>query len=187
MFPRLLALFIIVPLIELALFIRIGEVIGLPMTIASIILTAMLGASLTRVQGLKTLQRFQEAIAAGRLPHEEVMDGIMILVAATVLLTPGFFTDGFGFLLLVPPVRALIRNQLAKVVAGRIEVVESQMGGRPEPGPQVEASAGHFPGDDFPSHRGEKIVEAEVIREEEEAAGRHSNRDFQARSSLDRD
>ncbi len=168
MFPRLLALFIVVPLIELALFIRIGEVIGLPATIASIILTAMLGASLTRFQGLKTLQRYQEAIAAGRLPHEEVMDGIMILVAAAVLLTPGFFTDVFGFLLLVPPVRALIKNQLAKVVAGRIEVVEADMRSRPVPPkePQVEESSGQFPGDDFPTHRDGKIVDAEVVREE---------------------
>jgi UPF0716 protein FxsA len=170
MFPRLLALFIIVPLIELALFIQIGQRIGLAATIATIILTAMIGASLTRFQGLKTLQRYQEAIAAGRLPHEEVMDGIMILVAAAVLLTPGFFTDALGFLLLVPPVRAMIRLRVGKVVAGRIQVVEAEMGGRPGPEPEPEtkgvSSGGHFPSDDFPSHRGEKIVDADVIRED---------------------
>ncbi len=166
---RLLALFIVVPLIELALFIEIGGRIGLPATIATIVLTAMIGASLTRFQGLKTLQRFQESIAAGRLPHEEVMDGIMILVAAVLLLTPGFFTDAIGFLLLVPPVRAVIRLQLGKAVAARIQVVESQMEGRPrpKPEPQVESSAGHFPGDDFPTHREEKILDAEVLREDQ--------------------
>jgi len=155
MFARLLAFFIIVPLIELALFIEIGTRIGLVATVATIILTAMIGASLTRFQGLKTLQRYQEAIAAGRLPHEEVMDGIMILVAAAVLVTPGFFTDAFGFLLLVPPVRGYIRRRVGQTIAERIRVAE------------VDAGRG-FDGSEGPegeprSHRGERIIDAEVI------------------------
>ena len=163
MYARLLALFIIVPLIELALFMRIGSVIGLPATIATIILTAMLGASLTRFQGLKTLQRYLEAIAAGRLPHEEVMDGLMILVAAALLLTPGFLTDAIGFLLLVPPVRALIKQQVLKVVAGRIQVVKTEMRGG---GVAVDGIDLPEVVHESPVHPGEKIVDAEVIRED---------------------
>ena len=83
------------------------------------------------------------------------MDGIMILMAAAVLLTPGFFTDAFGFLLLVPPVRGYIRRRVGQTIAERIRVAE------------VDAGRG-FDGDDTPeggprSHRGERIIDAEVI------------------------
>ncbi len=123
MFPKLLLLFILVPLIELYLFMTIGARIGVPATIAIIIATGALGAWLTKLQGLKTLTNFQKATSEGRMPHEEIMDGLMILVAGAVLLTPGFLTDLFGFSLLVPPVRTVVRKTLGKYLKSRVKIV----------------------------------------------------------------
>ena len=127
MFARLLALFIAIPVVELFLFLQIGSRIGLMPTIAIVILTGILGASLTRSQGLKTLARYQQALAEGRMPHEEVIEGLMILAAGAVLLTPGFLTDAIGFLLLVPPIRAEVRKRLTGYLSGRIHVVGAGM------------------------------------------------------------
>ena len=95
MFAKLLLLFITVPLLEFYLLVKIGGKIGFLPTVATIFITGFIGAWLTRIQGLRTLTRFQKATGEGRLPHEEVMDGVMILVAGAVLLTPGFLTDAF--------------------------------------------------------------------------------------------
>lgn len=122
MFPRLLILFIGIPLIELILFMQIGSRIGIPATIATIVLTGIIGASLTRRQGLQVFTRYQKALAEGRMPHEEVIEGLMILVAGAVLLTPGFLTDAIGFALLVPTVRAAVRGLAAKYLKGKVEV-----------------------------------------------------------------
>jgi UPF0716 protein FxsA len=127
MFAKLLLLFITVPL----LLMKVGMRIGIVPTIATIFITGLIGAWLTRVQGLRTLRRFQEATREGRLPHEEVIDGVMILVAGAVLLTPGFLTDAIGFLLLTPPVRMVVRKRLSNYLKGRIQFVSpgaSQMG-----------------------------------------------------------
>lgn len=123
MFPILLFLFIFVPLAELFCFLRIGSQIGLPATFAIIVITGILGAWLARVQGLRTLSKFQRSMAEGRLPHEEVIDGVLILVAGAVLLTPGFLTDGIGFLLLVPAFRTEIRRRLGHHLKSRIEIM----------------------------------------------------------------
>jgi UPF0716 protein FxsA len=131
MFAKLLLLFITVPLLEFFLLMKIGMRIGILPTIATILITGIIGAWLTRVQGLRTLRRFQEATREGRLPHEEVMDGMMILIAGAVLLTPGFLTDALGFLLLAPPVRMAVRKRLSNYLKGRIQFVgpgASQMG-----------------------------------------------------------
>lgn len=98
----LLALFIAVPVIEIALFIEIGGWIGLWPTIGIVIVTAFAGTSLLRLQGLAVLQRVQESAARNELPVAEVFDGMCLLVAGVLLLTPGFFTDAIGFLLFVP-------------------------------------------------------------------------------------
>jgi UPF0716 protein FxsA len=131
MFAKLLLLFITVPLLEFFLLMKVGMRIGIVPTIATIFITGLIGAWLTRVQGLRTLRRFQEATREGRLPHEEVIDGVMILVAGAVLLTPGFLTDAIGFLLLTPPVRMVVRKRLSNYLKGRIQFVSpgaSQMG-----------------------------------------------------------
>ncbi|WP_193212866.1 FxsA family protein [Luteolibacter marinus] len=123
MLGRLFLLFITVPLIELALFLTVGEWIGLPTTLAIVILTGLLGAWLTKSQGLRVLQAYRQSMAAGRLPHQEVLEGLLILVAGAVLLTPGFLTDAIGFLLLTPPVRAVAVKRLMHALKSRIHLV----------------------------------------------------------------
>ena len=117
MFLRLLLLFTIVPLVELFLLVKLGTVIGIGATVLIVICTGVLGAWLARWQGLGVLRRLSEDLAKGRLPADALIDGLLILIAGAVLLTPGLITDALGFLLLVPQGRAVVR----KVVAARIE------------------------------------------------------------------
>lgn len=114
MFLRLLLLFTVVPLLELFILVKLGNLVGVAPTIALVIVTGVLGAWLARVQGLGVVRRLRSELAEGRLPAEAVIDGLLILVAGAVLLTPGLITDTVGFVLLVPPGRAAIR----KIVAG---------------------------------------------------------------------
>ncbi|KJE33587.1 exclusion suppressor FxsA [Thalassospira sp. HJ] len=103
-----LAIFVAMPIIEIAVFIQAGELIGLWPTIGVVVLTAIIGTSLMRAQGLQTLAKAQSQMDQGEMPIGALFDGICILVAGVLLLTPGFVTDTFGFLLLVPPLRQLV-------------------------------------------------------------------------------
>ena len=136
MFGKLLLLFILVPLAELYLFMTLGEKLGVENTIAIIILTAILGAALTKSQGRRAMAKFQQTTAEGRVPAREALDGLLILLAGAVLITPGFLTDTIGFLLLVPPFRALVAIALGKRLKGRIRFVTP--GGPPEPDPKAK-------------------------------------------------
>ncbi len=107
-----LLLFIAVPLIEMALLVLIGQFIGFLPTLGIVFLTGFLGALLARSQGLLVLARIRAELAAGRVPAESLVEGLLILVAAAVLLTPGLLTDLFGFLCLVPATRRPIRRAL---------------------------------------------------------------------------
>lgn len=127
MFGRLLLLFILVPIIELSLFMMLGKHL-LPATLFIIVVTAFIGAALTKSQGGKALANFQNALALGKMPHKEMVDGLLILIAGAVLLTPGFLTDSVGFLLLLPPFRALVRQVLTDKLAKKIHV---SVGGNP--------------------------------------------------------
>jgi len=139
MFLRLTLLFVLVPLIELALLIQMGRWVGVLPTVALVIFTGILGAALARLQGLATLARFQQALAAGRLPHREMVEGLLILVAGAVLLTPGLLTDATGFLLLVPPVRRAAAVRALRWLQGRTRIVVAS---GPTGGPRPEAPAG---------------------------------------------
>jgi UPF0716 protein FxsA len=110
MFLRLLLLFTVVPLVELFLLVKLGTVVGVGPTIALVIFTGVLGAWLARQQGLGVLRRLRAELEAGRLPAGALIDGLLILVAGAVLLTPGLLTDALGFVLLVPPSRAVVRR-----------------------------------------------------------------------------
>ena len=101
----LFLIFVIVPIIEIALFIQVGGFLGLWPTLAIVVLTAFAGSSLLRSQGLSTLARLQSSMASGEDPSRDLAHGAMILIAGVVLLTPGFFTDTVGLLLMLPPVR----------------------------------------------------------------------------------
>ncbi|EJK2107271.1 membrane protein FxsA [Vibrio cholerae] len=121
MFPILLFLFIAVPVIEIALFIQVSGVLGVWPTIALVLLTAIVGASLVRSQGLQTLLTVQQRLAQGQLPAQQILEGVMLAVAGVLLLTPGFFTDILGMLVLLPAPRAYFAKQLmSRVVVGNI-------------------------------------------------------------------
>ena len=128
MFSRLLLLFIIVPIIELGLFMMLGSKLGPWNTILIIIVTAIIGASLTKSQGAKALFNFQNALASGKMPHKDLVDGLLILIAGAVPLTPGFLTDTVGFLLLFPVTRAIVRQILTGKLANKVNV---SVGGNP--------------------------------------------------------
>ena len=109
MFAKLLILFIGLPLVELAILVRLGEWMGFWPTITLVVVTGFIGAALAKQQGFRTWARIQSEMAAGRMPTAELLDGLLILIGGVVLLTPGLLTDLFGFSLLVPPVRAAVK------------------------------------------------------------------------------
>ncbi len=117
----LLAAFIGVPLVEIAVFVQVGGWIGLGPTLTLVVLTAVLGTWQLRAQGLATLLRARDQIDRGALPARELFDGACLLVAGALLLTPGFVTDAAGFLLVLPPVRDLLRELLARYVRTSLE------------------------------------------------------------------
>lgn len=120
MFFRLFLLFTIIPVVELAVLIQVGTVIGTLNTIVLVISTALIGAYLVRMEGLSVIYRFQTAMAEGRLPAEEMIDGAMILVAGALLVTPGLCTDVTGFLLVFPASRLIIKRGLRRYIEKRI-------------------------------------------------------------------
>ena len=148
MFPQLLLLFIIVPVIELILLFQVGARIGPLPTLGIIIITAIIGARLTRAQGAHNMQRARTAMNEGRMPHQEVLDGMMIIIAGVLLITPGLLTDALGFTLLFPSLRAKLRKRLAKSFNKRVQVV-----GRPANGQRDDEV------DD------DSVIEAEIIED----------------------
>ena len=98
-------LFITVPVIEIYFLIQVGSVIGAFPTVGLIMLTALLGAGLIRVQGMRTIQRIQASLARGEIPAADIIEGGVLLLSGVFLLTPGFVTDAIGFVCLIPPLR----------------------------------------------------------------------------------
>lgn len=132
----LLLAFIAVPLIEIGLFIEVGGLIGLWPTLAIVLATALAGSWLVRRQGAAALMRLRGSLHELRDPTAPIADGAMIILAGALLLTPGFFTDTIGILLLVPAVRAGV----LRLLAARIEVARFTPGGtghRPGWGPET--------------------------------------------------
>ena len=126
MLSKLILLFVIVPLVELALLIEIGQQIGLTSTLGLVILTGIAGAYLARSQGFYIFTQIQAELQQGRLPAESLFDGLLILVGGLLLLTPGILTDILGFLLLIPASRFVIKNFLKKKLQAKIESGEIQ-------------------------------------------------------------
>ncbi|MCP4590763.1 MAG: FxsA family protein [bacterium] len=159
MFPVLLFLFVAVPVVEVALLIRIGRAIDFGPTIALVVITGVLGAALARHQGVRTLARIQEHMSRGTMPTTDILDGLMILVAGAVLITPGVLTDCFGFALLIPPARAVVRRAVSSYFSKRMIVGTPPMDAEPprraEPSRRddfIDVSAREVPGasNDFP-------------------------------------
>jgi UPF0716 protein FxsA len=127
MFARIALLFIVIPLVELALLIQIGRFVGLWPTIGLVVLTGAVGAALARAQGLRVLWAFQEATSQGRLPAQAIQDGLAILVGGALLLTPGLLTDLVGFSLLIPPTRSWVQSRVRNAIRRRIQDGSIQM------------------------------------------------------------
>jgi UPF0716 protein FxsA len=137
--PILLALFIVVPLAEIAVLIQVGGWIGLWPTLALIVLTAVIGTAVLRQQGLSVLLRAQRQLEEGTIPIAEVFEGFCLVIAGALLLTPGFITDAVGALLLNPPMRAALYRQVRHHLAARmVHEPPAQPGDRPPPGPTIE-------------------------------------------------
>lgn len=121
----LFLLFILLPMLEIALILEIGEQFGGWTTLALIILSAWIGVKLVRQQGISTLTRIQENLAQGKMPSEEITSGLMILVSGAFMLTPGFITDAFGLFLLWPQGRIMLSGFVQKnILAGRVQQVQ---------------------------------------------------------------
>ena len=125
----LLLLFILIPLLEIWLFIMLGGFIGVYPTLFIILLTAILGTFLVKTQGINVLKEIQSKFNELENPTEPIVHGAMILFAGALLLTPGFFTDAFGFLLLFPPFRHLITNVIrSRLTSANVKFSTHQTG-----------------------------------------------------------
>lgn len=148
MLPKLVILFIIVPVIELYLLILAGARIGLPATLGIIIVTAMIGTKVAKTQGAYNMQRARDAMNEGRMPHEEVLDGMLIIIAGVLLIIPGLLTDTLGGALLIPSLRSGIR----KLLGGSFNAKTGY------PGNPANRQAASKPDDDT-------VIEAEIIED----------------------
>ena len=142
----LVILFIVVPVLELYVIIQVGQLIGVVPTLILLLAGALLGSWLLRHQGRGAWRRFNKALAERRFPGREVVDGVLIIIGGTLLLTPGFLTDIIGIFLLVPPTRAIARRVLKRLTIGRFMVV-GMGGGSGAPGGGGGGRGGRAPGD----------------------------------------
>lgn len=126
MFFRLLALFVLLPLVELVLLIQLGRWIGLLGTLALVIATGFLGAALARRQGLRAWVGIQRELRDGRMPAAAMLDGLLILIGGIVLLTPGLLTDLCGFALLLPPTRTVVKRYLRRRIERALETGDAR-------------------------------------------------------------
>ncbi len=153
----ILLAFIVIPIIEIAVFIQVGGAIGVWLTIGLTLLTAVAGTILLRTQGLATLARAQATLASGEPPVAEMLDGMCILAAGALLLAPGFVTDTIGLLLFVPAVRRLLGRALWRAFerSGHIHVWSGGRGGPRSPdGTVIEGEYHEVDGArDRPGHR----------------------------------
>jgi UPF0716 protein FxsA len=124
----LVAIFIVVPLVELYVILKVGDAIGAVWTILLLAADSVLGSLLLRAQGRSVWRRFNDALGAGRMPHREVMDGVLVIFGGAFLITPGFLTDVVGLLLLIPPTRSVIRRMLVRRLGRRVEVRTRERG-----------------------------------------------------------
>ena len=112
MFGKLFLLFAVVPVAEIYVLVSVGSAIGVLPTVALVLLTALAGAHLARMQGLSVMLRIRENLAQGFMPAEELLDGLLIFLAGMVLLAPGFLTDIAGLLILLPTTRNMFKRWL---------------------------------------------------------------------------
>ncbi len=118
----LIAIFVVVPLAELYVIYQVGDAIGILPTLAILVADSLLGSWLLKSQGRAVWRRFNETMGAGRVPHREVVDGVLVIFGGAFLITPGFITDVLGLLLLLPPTRFLMRRLVLRAVGGWVAI-----------------------------------------------------------------
>jgi UPF0716 protein FxsA len=131
----LFLVFVVVPLLEIYVLVQVGQVIGAGWTIALLLLDAVLGTWLIKHEGGRAWRGLQEALSSGRMPATELADGALILIGGTLMLAPGFITDAFGILLILPFTRPIFRRLLAATVARRLVLGVVDVRRSPGPGP----------------------------------------------------
>ncbi len=127
--PIFLIIFIAIPLLEIFLFIQVGGAIGAWLTLFLVVATAVIGINMLRRQGLRTLRNAQLRMAEDKLPAYELLEGLLLLIAAVVLITPGFFTDAVGFALLISRFRYWLIVQFGRALYSRFQVYNNRRGG----------------------------------------------------------
>ncbi|MEV4178533.1 MULTISPECIES: FxsA family protein [unclassified Nonomuraea] len=156
--------FLVVPVLEIWLLIQVGSVIGGPATIALLIADSLLGAWLVRREGRRAWRALQEALQSGRMPDRELADGGLILVGGALLLTPGFFTDVFGFLCVLPFTRPLMRRLGAWFFDRRVKKLAAS-----SPYANLFPPSSGFPEAGASQGGGGRVVHGEVIREDRDS------------------
>lgn len=124
---KFMLLFLIVPLLEIIIYVRLGQYIGIIPTLLLIVITGILGVLLARQQGIRTFLRAREEMIAGRVPGSEILDGLIIFAGALFLLTPGLLTDITGFVFLIPASRKIIRRFLKRTFKRWIDNGQAQV------------------------------------------------------------
>ena len=137
----LILVFIVVPIAELYVILKVGDSIGLLPTVLILAADSIIGTVLLRSQGRAVWRRFNAALGEGRMPHREVMDGVLVIFGGAFLITPGFITDLVGLLLLIPPTRAVIRRIVTRRLGQRAAMSVADRAGR---GFDVEGSATEY-------------------------------------------
>lgn len=156
----LVVLFLIVPVVEIYVIVQVGQEIGALPTVALLLVESAIGAWLVKREGRRAWQALRAAIGTGRMPSRELVDGGLVLVGGTLLLTPGFVTDVFGFFLILPVTRPLARKAVAWFAARRAAVALRSVGtpsGRPGP-----SRSPRPPG---PARPGSRVIQGEVARD----------------------
>lgn len=125
MFARLFVLFTAVSLLEIFVLVKVGSFLGALPTVALVIVTALIGSALVRSQGLQLIQQYQQRIAKGEMPGQQLVEGLMLIITGVLLVTPGFVTDLCGLLLLQPS----IRGAIAKTLLANVKLSSATMSG----------------------------------------------------------
>jgi UPF0716 protein FxsA len=146
----LVAALVIVPIVEIWVLLQVGQLLGVLPTVVLLVAMSLLGAYLLRREGARTWRAFRAALSSGRLPAAEVADGALVIFGGALLLTPGFATDAFGLLCVLPPTRAVLRRVLTRQVARRLSLGTVLGGGGVRP-----PSSRRRPGD--------TVVDGEVV------------------------
>ena len=165
--PLLVLLFVGMPLLEIFVLIQVGQVIGPWWTILLLLLDSVIGAWLVRREGGRAWRALVAALQTGRMPARELVDGALILVGGTLMLTPGFVTDLFGFFAILPFTRPLARRLLTQAVTRRLIVSRGAPGGQPGGGPRPATPPGGGPGNGRGPGPGSQgpVVRGEVVDE----------------------